>query len=191
MTDTYVCFVMLFLPSTGAENRDLYGTLTAGLSLTLSETFLIGEYLAPEEGSQSGRLQINIEEGHGIEFVYRDLLASDRAGFNYSYDQFKKDHFRISALDPDEIQSVSFAVTSPRPATMGVQASFIHHGLSLSTCIHHRVSNALGLAAVLKVWAKNTTTIDAMDGSDLVAANYKLRETSMDRAPMRKGLPGA
>ena len=33
--------------------------------------------------------------------------------------------------------------------------------------------------------------VDAMNGSDLVAANYKLKETSMDRAPMRKGLPGA
>ena len=69
MTDTYVCFVMLFPPSTGAENRDLYGTLKAGLSLMLSEILLIGEYLDPEEGSQSGRLQINVEEGHGIEFV--------------------------------------------------------------------------------------------------------------------------
>ena len=74
---------------------------------------------------------------------------------------------------------------------MGVQASLIHHGLILSTCIHHRVSDALALAAVLKVWAKNTRMVDAINGSDLVAANHKLRETSMDRAPMRKGLPGA
>ena len=191
MTDTYVCFVMLFPLSTGADNRDLYGTLKAGLSLTLSEIPLIGGYLAPEEGSQSGRLEINIEEGHGIQFVYRDLLGSDHAGFNHSYDQLKRDHFPISALDPDKIQSVPFAVTSPRPATLGVQASFIHHGLILSTCIHHRVSDALGLAAVLKVWAKNTRMVDAMNGSDLAAANSKLGETSMDRAPMRKGLTGA
>lgn len=186
MTDTYVCFVMLFPLSTGADNRDLYGTLKAGLSLTLSEIPLIGGYLAPEEGSQSGRLQINIDEGHGIKFVYRDLLASDRAGFNYSYDQFKRDHFPISALDPDKIHSVPFAVTSPRPTTMGVQASFIHYGLILSNCIHHRVSDGLGLAAVLKVWAKNTRMVDATNGSDLVAANYKLREISMDRTPMIK-----
>ena len=125
MTDTYICFAMLFPLSTGAENRDLYGTLKAGLSLTLSEVPLIVGHLAPEEGSQSGILQINIEEGHGIKFVYREILASDRAGFNYSNDQLKRDHFPISALDPDKIQAVPFAVTSPRPATMGVQASFI------------------------------------------------------------------
>lgn len=182
---------MLFPLSTGVENRDLYGTLKAGLSLTLSEIPLIGGHLAPEEGPQSGRLQINIEEGYGIKFVYQDLPTSHRAGFNYSYDQLQRDHFPISALDPDKIQSVPFAVTSPRPATMGVQATFIHHGLILSTCIHHRVSDALGLATVLKVWAKNTRIVDAMNGSDLVAANYKFRETSMDRAPMRKGLKGA
>ena len=74
---------------------------------------------------------------------------------------------------------------------MGVQASFIHHGLILSTCIHHRASDALGLVAVLKVWAKNTRMVDAMNGSDVVAAKCKLRDLSRDRAPMRKRLIGA
>ena len=191
MTDTYVCFIMLFPLATGTDTRGIYRILKAGLGLTLSEIPLIGGYLAPEEGSQAERLLINVEEDHGIKFVYRDFLASHDADFEYSYDQLKRDHFPLSALDPDKIQSVPFAVTLPRPATMGLQANFIQGGLFLSTCIHHRVSDALGLAAVLKTWAKHTRTVDAMNGSDLLAANCQFTEISMDRAAMRRGLAGA
>lgn len=64
---------------------NVYSKLKAGLSLTLSELPFIGGYLFPEEGAAGGRFQINVDEGHGMRYVYRDFTIFDSQASLYNY----------------------------------------------------------------------------------------------------------
>ncbi len=192
MTDTYVCFVLLFPLSVVVNPEEVYRRLRAGLSLTLSEIPFIGGYLSAEQSCRGDEeVNIRVDDGYGINFIRRNFdNASGDATFGSSYDELKQKHFPISALDPDKIQPVPFMVTTPTPPVMGAQASFIPGGLILSTCTHHRACDALGVSVVLKAWAKNTRLMDAST-CDLTAAIGGMNENLMDRTPMREGLKEA
>lgn len=192
MPDAYICFLMLFPLSTSSENWRVYSKLKAGLSLTLSEFPFIGGYLALDEGAAGGRLQIKVDKGHGMRFIYRDFTTPDsQAEFEYSYDELKRNHFPCSAFDPEKMAPVHFAVTEPEPAVMATQANFIHGGLILSIYIHHRAADALTLGTVLKAWAKHTTVTDMANGNGPGAAIDNLTPRPMGRTPMSNGLVGA
>ena len=193
MWDAYVCFLMLFPLSTSSEPRKVYSKLKAALSLTLSELPFIGGYLAPEEGAAGGRVQIKVDEGYGVKFIYHDFTISDyQADFKYSYDELKRNHFPCSAFDPEKIAPVpvNVIVTEPEPAVMVTQANFISGGLILSINMHHKAADALTLGTVLKAWAKHTRVTDMANSSGLGAAIDNLTPRPMDRKPMSNGLVG-
>ena len=188
----YTCFIMLFPLSTGADNRMIYTKLSVGLSLTLSEIPFIGGYLASVEGSADERLQIKIDEGYGTRLNYRDYTTPEsRTQFKSSYDELKRDHFPCSALDPAALMPVQIFVKGPEPAVMATQTNFIDGGLILSVCLHHKASDGMGLASVLKAWAKHTKEADMATGNSLSTATDDLTPRSMDRSSMCNGLIGS
>ncbi len=182
----YVCFVLLFpVPST-SRNLEVYSRLKAGLSLTLSEIPLIGGHLTGE------RTQVKVGDDYGVRFVYNDRTAPDpETGLTVSYDELKRNNFPCSALDPKETTPVPIIPTEPEPPVMVIQATFIQGGLILTSCLHHRVSDGLAFAAVLKAWAQHTAVVGMVNGNDLGASIAGLETRSMDRTPLHNGLLGA
>lgn len=192
MTDEYICYLMLFPFSTSSDNQAVYSGLKAGLSLTLSEIPSIGGYLTRDEGAAGERLQITIDENPGVRLIYRNLTTPDsQTRFKYSYHELKQDNFPCSAFDQEITMPVPFSVTKPDPAVMAIQTNFIHGGLILSICVHHKACDALALSAVLKTWAKHTAVANMANGNGFQAAIDRLIPRSMSRAPMCNGLVGA
>lgn len=190
-SDVYFSFLMLFPLSTNSEIRNVYSILKAGLSLTLSEFPFIGGYLVPGEGATGGRCQMQVDEGHPMRFVYRDFTLSDsQADFKYTYDELKQKGFPLSAFDYEKVAPIPFVVKTPKPAVMAIQANFIHGGLILSICTHHKAADAMTVGTVLKVWAKYTTMIDMASTNGPSAAFDNLTPKPMDRTPMSSGLAG-
>ena len=190
--DEYTCFLMLFPLSTGVDNREIYSKLSAGLSLTLSEIPFIGGYITSVEGTAGGRLQIKIDEGYGTRVTYRDYTTPEsRTNFKPSYDELKRDNFPCSAFDPAALMPVQLFVKGPEPPVMVIQTNFIDGGLIMSVCLHHKTSDGLGLATVLKAWAKHTKEVDMAIGDNLSTATDDLTPRSMDRSSMCNGLVGS
>ena len=191
MADTYICYLMLFPLSPSSNNQEVYSTLKTGLSLTLSEIPFIGGYLASVAGAGGTRFQIRIDKDYGMRLVYRDFTAPDtQAKFKYSYAELKEDLFPVSAFKPGELMPVPFTAQTPEPAVMAVQTNFINGGLIMCVCLHHKASDALALAAILKAWAKHTRVVDKANGNNLDAAIDELTPRSMDRSGMCNGLVG-
>ncbi|MDI1486222.1 MAG: hypothetical protein OHK93_005448 [Ramalina farinacea] len=183
MPDVYICFLTLFPLSTSSDNQAVYSKLKAGLSLTLSEFPFIGGRLARDEAAAGERFQIQIDEHHGIKMIHRELKLS--------YPELKRNNFPCSAFDPEQTLPVPIRSTKPDPAVMAIQANFIHGGLILSICVHHRACDALSIGVVLKAWALHTVAAEMANGDVLGAAIGGLIPISTSRAPLCDGLIGA
>lgn len=180
----YVTFVHCFSLPPRTDHKGLYLRLKYGLSETISELPFLGGCIIPEVG-KSGRVQIQINEGYGIRFPYRDYTdALSQTSWRRSYDELKAAHFPISALDAGKLSPVEFVPTSPTPPVMVVQANFIDGGLLLTTSIHHSASDATGFATVLKIWAKHSRS-DCETGGILSLTTPNWR--AMDRSVLMKG----
>ncbi|KAL8791731.1 MAG: hypothetical protein Q9195_005668 [Heterodermia aff. obscurata] len=191
MTSDYVCFLMLFPLPVGSDYREVYSKLATGLSLTLSEIPLIGGYIAPVEGSDGSKVQINVDDGYGVDLIYRDLTSPDsHANFKYSYEELKRDHFPCSAFDPMAFMPLQLFMPKPEPAVMAAQLNFINGGLIMSICINHKASDGMALAAIIRAWAKHTKVADTATDDSLSAAVENITPRSMDRSPMCNGLAG-
>ena len=181
----YITFVTCFSLQATVNPQEVYSALRNGLALTLSEVPLLGGRLTPEEGER-GRLQVQIDEGHGIRFPFRDLShPSSEVSSEYSYGDLKASHFPPSALDGKDLPPVDMVPTTPKPAVMEVQANAVRGGLLLVTCVHHAALDAMGVAKILKVWARNTSL-----GNDASLPKL-LSEQATDRTPLMKVLTKA
>ena len=180
----YISFIHCFSLPVRTDQKALYLRLKHGLSETVSELPFLGGCIVPEVG-KSGRVQIQIDEGYGIRFPYRDYTdVSPQNSWRRSYEELKAAHFPISALDAGKLSPVDPIPTSPTPPVMVVQANFINGGLLLTTSIHHSALDATGFATVLKIWA-NRSRRDYDRGGivSLTTPNWR----AMDRSVLMKG----
>lgn len=180
----YIDFVLCFPLPVGTDQKALYLRLKHGLSETVSELPFLGGCIVPEVG-RSDRVQIQINEGYGIRFLYRDYTdAAPQTSWRKSYDELKAANFPISALDAGKLSPIGFVPTSPTPPVMAVQASFINGGLLLTTSIHHSATDATGFATILKTWANHSKRgCEAGGIMSLTTPNW----SAMDRSMLMKG----
>lgn len=160
--------------------------LKQGLALTLSEIPFIGGCVVPE-GGERGRVQIQVGEGSGVRFSYRNYTEElPQNAWQNSYNKLKAAYFPISALGPGKFSPLATVPTSPTPAVMAVQANFINEGLLLTTCIHHSASDANGLTTVLRVWAQHSRECGVEGLPPSIALDWK----AMDRSTLMNGQAG-
>lgn len=186
MVGSYINLILCFPLSTSTNIQETYAKMKSGLTPTLSEIPFVGGVVVPEEGGR-GRHQINIDQGYGMRFVFRNFATTST--FKCSYEELQRAKFPNSAMDAEKLSPFGYIPTSATPAVMAAQANFFTGGMLLTVSILHTASDVLGLAEILKCWVKNIKDADAANGISPQAPVPPAR--SMDRATMMKGHSGA
>lgn len=186
MVGSYINLILCFPLSTSTNIQETYAKMKSGLTPTLSEIPFVGGVVVPEEGGR-GRHQINIDQGYGMRFVFRNFATTST--FKCSYEELQRAKFPNSAMDAEKLSPFGYIPTSATPAVKAAQANFFTGGMLLTVSILHTASDVLGLAEILKCWVKNIKDADAANGISPQAPVPPAR--SMDRATMMKGHSGA
>ena len=155
-----------------------------GLELTLSEIPIIGGVVVASEGGR-GLQQIEIREGCGMCFIYRDYTTASRessSSFGYSYEELKSERFPFSKMESEKLTLWGYVPFSGEPEVMGAQANFLKGGMVLSVSILHTVSDALGLKEIFKAWGRNikAAELDAVNGVPIPPAREMRRTGVME-----------
>jgi Transferase family len=110
--------------------------------------------LSPD-GEISGWMEIRPNPLGAVDLKVKDFTASDSPWVFESYDSLDAKRFPSSLLDP-AILAPTPILPDPKTPTpvMAAQANFIPGGLLLCVAIHHSVTDGVGMAAILRTWAK-------------------------------------
>lgn len=178
----YLLRFVLFLPMTPNQKPE---TVFKYLQESFSETMVQIPFLAGKlavrgldtSKSRPGQLEVRVPTLFDKELApklrFKDLTAS------MDYAELMAAGFPENALDGDVLIPAAFTPTIDQGIDiLAAQANFIKGGCLLCLGVHHSVSDALGMLAILKVWAEQCCRLQAQDTT---SPQHVISAESLDR----------
>ncbi|KIM97135.1 hypothetical protein OIDMADRAFT_130426 [Oidiodendron maius Zn] len=176
-------WILCFPLKIGVEKDQIYENLKLGLAHTISSIPWIAGRIGPCEGRDPRENWIQILDSlSGVNFPYNDLSE-----LLPSYAALHAEHFPLSRLKTTPFLPIGLLPETPHPPVMAAQANFIEGGLLLAIGIHHSVSDASAVGAILNIWAQNTAV--AWGSTELNFSRFEPQ--CKDRSPLMLGTSGA
>ncbi|KAI9778069.1 MAG: hypothetical protein M1839_008373 [Geoglossum umbratile] len=181
--------LILSFPIRPSSDRDaIVKVLSYGLKQVITDIpYLTGKTCLRVDGESSGRMEIQRQLRDRVELRAEDLTMPNSGWTFGSYDELCAKHMPPSLLDGDILAPVMLYPDQKTPARiMAAQANFIPGGLLLCVAIHHSVTDGVGMAAVLKTWAKWCQR--GPDSDYMYESEPEFPKSALDRNPLMKGL---
>lgn len=171
----FVTTILFFKNDEKVAIQETISSLKQGLANALAELpFLAGTVVA--ENPQKCTLQVDIQEGAGVEFRVNDMRHLSGKPL-YDYQALEAAGFPPSALDFNVLVCGTL-IPPPEPVCLTIQANFIHGGLLLAVHLHHAVMDGSGLFTFFQCLSKHTA---AASRSQIVQPKDLLPDDALDR----------
>ena len=141
----------LFIPASGSTKEEILKTLKSGLAQTIKAIPTVAGHVkeAPNPIQKGGMCVSAPFSTVDDIFTAQDLTESHS---EMNYDDLKRLHFPMEAVDPNVVYSLPGFVDAEKPVFVA-QVNFIRGGLVLSISLHHSFGDGASLKTILQTWA--------------------------------------